>query len=228
MSTPSSGGRTRRPSRPRPSRTRGRSNAALLRRPLEASLQLVPFAPWQLSILPSLFALTPIDRDVYSAFLKQRNDFVQIHLAHLLVAHADKALGLEGLYAVLSVRAEPAEHLGEELVNALLEEVAATLLVGDLAHQALGVSRGEPLLVEDAVCPPGERLVAGVLHGLKHGVHRRTNERKRCDDVRPAGQRIVEEADRVTPRPVDLALQPRWRVGPGQVFEQRVDRPRLP
>src|SRR5215213_11605499 len=137
MSTPSSGGRTRRPSRPRPSRTRGRSNAAPLRRPLQASLQLVPFAPWQLSILPSLFALTMPDRNFYFALLEQRNDLVQIPLAHLLVAHAYQALRLEGLYALLSVRAEPAEHLGEELVHAPLEEFAATFFVGDLAHQAL-------------------------------------------------------------------------------------------
>src|ERR687889_2576689 len=158
-STPSNEDRTRRSSQPPQSRTRGRSNAAPLGRPLQTSVQLVPFAPWQLFILPSLFALTTPDRDFYSALLKQRNDLVQIPLAHLLVAHAYQALGLEGLYALLSVGAEPAEHLGEELVDALLEEFAATFLVGDLAHQALGVCRGEPLLVENTVRPPGKRLV---------------------------------------------------------------------
>ena len=61
----------------------------------------------------------------------------------------------DGFYAFLAVRAEPAEHLGEQTVDALLKELAAPFLVGDLPHEALGVGRGELLLVQDAARPSG-------------------------------------------------------------------------
>src|SRR5215216_2360396 len=161
----------------------------------QASLELVPLVPRQLSVLPSVIALVALYRDFYAASLEQGDDAVQVPLAHLLVAHARQTFRPQGLDAGFRVWAEPAEHLGQELVHALLQELATPFLVGYLPDEALGVGACQLLLVQDAVRPPGERLVAGVLNGLEHDVHGGPDERERGDDVRPARPRLVQKAD---------------------------------
>src|SRR5215210_8672925 len=67
-----------------------------------------------------------------------------------------------------------------------------------------------------------------MLHGLEHDVHGGPDERERRDDVRPTRQRLVEEADRVPPRPVHLALQTRRRLRPRELLQQGVYGPGVP
>jgi hypothetical protein len=101
-------------------------------------LQVVPSLPWQLPIVQAPAGRVAAQAQLDTGIFQHRADPVEVPPAQLPVVGAEHALVAQRLHPLLPRPAEPAQQLGEGLVDAGLELPAPAGEAGQLGDPALG------------------------------------------------------------------------------------------